>query len=203
MNLKESYQYANYLDSLQSTAFSYLYDKDFVTTTKEIHQRSKVNVGDTDEEIEVPKSVDVDFTPNDVVNFLIKIFAEKELLAIAIAQAKSNTEINIDTAISLNKQKQNFVRVLNSMSSIKASEIQTRAADYKFNADGEQTSYYYPMVKISTIDYDRNYVRGLSRKITKETNDISSKIDSIEINTILEFTPKYDITNTFDEAILI
>ena len=32
MNLKESYRYANYLDGLLSTAYTYLRNKGFVTT---------------------------------------------------------------------------------------------------------------------------------------------------------------------------
>ena len=43
MNLKESYRYANYLDSLLSTAYRYLQNKGFVTTTKQNHLRSKAN----------------------------------------------------------------------------------------------------------------------------------------------------------------
>jgi hypothetical protein len=203
MNLKEAYQYANYLDNLKDTALLYLSDKSFITTTTENHQRSKTNSEATDEVIETPKSSDVEFTPDEVVDFLTRIFDEKESLAKAIAIAKENAEINIDTAISLNKQKQNFVKALNFMANVKSSETQTRATDYKFNNDGDQVSYYYPVIKTTVIDYNRNSVRGLARKITKETNEVSSKIDSIEINTTLDFAPKYDITNTFEEAILI
>ena len=43
MNLKESYRYANYLDSLLNTAYTYLRNKGFVTTTTENHLRSKAN----------------------------------------------------------------------------------------------------------------------------------------------------------------
>ncbi len=43
MNLKESYRYANYLDSLLNSAYMYLGNKGFVTTTKQNHLRSKAN----------------------------------------------------------------------------------------------------------------------------------------------------------------
>ena len=66
MNLKESYRYANYLDNLYETAQRHLYDKAFTTTTKQNHLRKKANSDAVDEIIEVPKSYDVDYTPNDV-----------------------------------------------------------------------------------------------------------------------------------------
>lgn len=202
MNLKESYRYANYLDGLLSTAYTYLRNKGFVTTTKQNHLRSKVNSEALDEVIDVPKSYDVDFTPNDLINFIIKALNEKESLVNAIADAKSKTEINIDNAISMNKKKHEFVNVLNSLVSIKHGEKQKSGSDYKFNAEGNQVQYCYAVLETTSIDFDRNDVRALSKKYLKETDDISSKLDSIEINTILDFEPKFDVNSTFEEAVL-
>ena len=202
MNLKESYRYANYLDGLLSTAYTYLRNKGFVTTTKQNHLRSKVNSEALDEVIDVPKSYDVDFTPNDLINFIIKALNEKESLVNAIAYAKSKTEINIDNAISMNKKKHEFVNVLNSLVSIKPGEKQKSGSDYKFNAEGNQVQYCYTVLETTSIDFDRNDVRALSKKYLKETDDISSKLDSIEINTILDFESKFDVNSTFEEAVL-
>ena len=202
MNLKESYRYANYLDGLLSTAYSYLRNKGFVTTTKQNHLRSKVNSEALDEVIDVPKSYDVDFTPNSLIDFVVNVLNEKEYLVNAIADAKSKTEINIDNAISMNKKKQEFVNVLNSLASIKPGERQKNGSDYKFNAEGNQVQYCYTVLETTSIDFDRNDVRALSKKYLKETDDISSKLDSIEINTILDFEPKFDVNSTFEEAVL-
>ena len=113
MNLKESYRYANYLDSLLNTAYTYLRNKGFVTTTIENHLRSKANADAQDEKIEVQKPFDVDFTPNQVIDFVVDVLAEKEMLVDAIANAKACAEINIDNAIAMNKKKQGFVNILN------------------------------------------------------------------------------------------
>lgn len=202
MNLKESYRYANYLDGLLNTAYTYLRNKGFVTTTKQNHLRSKVNSEALDEVIDVPKSYDVDFTPNSLIDFVVNVLNEKEYLVNAIADAKSKTEINIDNAISMNKKKQEFVNVLNSLASIKPGERQKNGSDYKFNAEGNQVQYCYTVLETTSIDFDRNDVRALSKKYLKETDDISSKLDSIEINTILDFEPKFDVNSTFEEAVL-
>lgn len=202
MNLKESYRYANYLDGLLNTAYTYLRNKGFVTTTNQNHLRSKVNSEALDEVIDVPKSYDVDFTPNSLIDFVVNVLNEKEYLVNAIADAKSKTEINIDNAISMNKKKQEFVNVLNSLASIKPGERQKNGSDYKFNAEGNQVQYCYTVLETTSIDFDRNDVRALSKKYLKETDDISSKLDSIEINTILDFEPKFDVNSTFEEAVL-
>ena len=202
MNLKESYRYANYLDGLLNTAYSYLRNKGFVTTTKQNHLRSKANAEALDEVVDVPKQYDVDFTPNSLIDFVVKVLNEKESLVNAIADAKSKTEINIDNAISMNKKKQEFVNVLNSLASIKPGERQKNGSDYKFNAEGNQVQYCYTVLETTSIDFDRNDVRALSKKYLKETDDISSKLDAIEINTILDFEPKFDVNSTFEEAVL-
>lgn len=202
MNLKESYRYANYLDMLLNTAYRYLKNKGFVTSTKQNHLRSKANNEASDEVIEVQKPYDVDFTPNDVIDFVIDVITEKELLVNAIAKAKASTEINIDNAISMNKKKQEFVGVLNMIANIKPSENTTQGTDYKFNPqDGNQIRYYYNIEEIVTIDFDRNDVKSLIKKYRKECDNISAKLDFIEINAIVEHEQKYDISDTFEDLV--
>ena len=202
MNLKESYRYANYLDTLLNTAYRYLQNKGFTTTTKQNHLRSKANSEASDEIVEVQKPYDVEFTPNDVIDFVVGVIAEKELLANAIAKAKSGAEINIDNAVAMNKKKQAFVSVLSGIVNIKPSEKTTQGTDYKFNQqDGNQIRYYYNIEETTIIDFNRNDVKALIKKYSKECDDISAKLDAIEINTIVEHTMKYDIYDTFEDLV--
>lgn len=201
MNLKESYRYANYLDNLLDTAYMYLKNKGFITTTTQQHLRSKANADAEDEVIEVKKPYDVDFTPMDVVDFVVKVFEEKEKLVDAISVAKSKTEINIDNAISMNKKKQTFISVLNGMANIKPSESVVPGFGYIFNAEKNQTKYFYDIMAVTSIDFDRNNVRNLAKKYSKETDEVSSKLDSIEINTEVEFNPTFDINDTFEDLV--
>ena len=201
MNLKESYRYANYLDNLLNTAYSYLRNKGFVTTTKQNHLRSKANSDAQDEVIEVQKPYDVEFTPMNVVDFAVKVIDEKERLANAIAVAKAGTEINIDNAIAMNKRKQGFVSILNGMADIKASESIVSGSDYKFNQEGNQVKYFYNIEQSTSIDFDRTDVRNLIKKYLKETDEISAKLDLIEITTQVDFIPKWDINDKFEELV--
>ena len=202
MNLKESYRYANYLDILLSTAYHYLQNKGFVTTTKQNHLRSKANSETVDEVIDVQKPYDVEFTPNDVINFVVKVIKEKELLADAIAKAKAGAEINIDNAIAMNKKKQGFVGVLNGLANMKSSEKNTTGRAYKFNVAGDQVPYSYDVVETTSIDFDRNDVKGLIKRYTKNTDEISAKLDAIAINTEVSFNPTWDISDSFEDIVV-
>ena len=202
MNLKESYRYANYLDGLLSTAYTYLRNKGFVTTTVEEHLRSKSNPDVENETIEVQKPFDVEFSPNDVIDFVVKVIEEKEKLSEAIAEAKSTTEINIDNAISMNKKKQGFVSVLNGIADIKPSETKTTSKSYKFDINGEQKPYVYDVNRKTSIDFDRTDVRNLIKKYLKETDEISSKLDLIEITTQVDIEPRFDVNDKFEELVV-
>jgi hypothetical protein len=202
MNLKESYRYANYLDRLLITADTYLRNKGFVTTTEQNHLRSKANPDAQDEKIEVQKPYDVDFTPNNIIDFVIKVINEKENLFSAIADAKVSAEINIDNAIAMNKKKQSFVNTLNTIVSIKPSETQSIGKDYKFDINNEQKPYSYQIISKTSIDFDRNSVKGLIKKYNKECDEISSKLDEIEITTSVDFTPLFDVNDSFEDLVM-
>ena len=201
MNLKESYRYANYLDGLLNTAYFYLRNKGFVTTTVEEHLRKQSNPDVENETIEVQKPFDVEFLPNDVIDFVVKVIEEKEKLSESIAKAKGTTDINIDNAIAMNKKKQGFVSVLNGIADIKPSETKTIAKGYKFDINGEQKPYVYDVNRKTSIDFDRTDVRNLIKKYLKETDEISAKLDLIEITTQVDFVPKWDINEKFEELV--
>ena len=201
MNLKESYRYANYLDGLLSTAYTYLRNKGFVTTTVEEHLRKQSNPDVENEIIEVQKPFDVEFLPNDVIDFVVKVIEEKEKLFESIAKAKNTTDINIDNAIAMNKKKQGFVSVLNGIADIKPSETKTTSKGYKFDINGEQKPYVYDVNRKTSIDFDRTDVRNLIKKYLKETDEISAKLDLIEITTHVDFTPTWDVNEKFEELV--
>ena len=137
-----------------------------------------------------------------VGDFVVKVIDEKEALASAIATAKAKTEINIDNSVAMNKKKQSFVHLLNGMARIKPGEKIVPGSDYKFNAEGNQVKYFYDVVEKTSIDFNRNDVRNLAKKYLQETDEISSKLDSIEINTKVVFTPSFDINDSFEDIVV-
>lgn len=201
MNLKESYRYSNFLTSLLSKSYSYLRCYDFITTTNQEHLRKLSNPDAENETIVLQKPYTVDFTPNDLLDFVVQIFEEKDKLMNGISEAKRRAEINIDDAIAFNKMKQGFVSVLNGMVEKKSLKKKSQACGRKFNAEGNQVNYYYDVIEETSIDFNRDNVRKLAKKYLKETDEISSKLDSIEINTVVNFEPRWDINDEFEDLV--
>ena len=137
-----------------------------------------------------------------MINFAVKVLAEKEKLADAIAIAKANAEINIDTAIALNKKKQYFANTLEALSNIKPRQRTTSGKAYRFNINNEQVPYTYDIEETTTIDFDRNDVRNLVKKYLKEADEISAKLDAIEINTQVLFECSWDVNDNFEDFVV-
>ena len=202
MVLKEAYRYQNYLTDLIEKAESYLMLSNFITETKENHMRSKVNSDAEDEEIVVPKIYNVDFTPTDLVDFMVRVLDEKQKLSDAISEAKKTTELDVDSAVSMNKIKQRYISVLRFMADKKSEEKIIEGKDYKFDINGEQKPYKYQINKVTTISYDRNNVRKLIKKYQTECDDISTKLDKIQLLTEVEFVPTWDIGDSLEDVVL-
>ncbi len=200
MILKDAYRYQKCLSTMIGQAETLLLNNSFVTSTAQKHNRKKANSEAEDEIIEVDKPI-TDFTAMDVINFIADAIKEKQKISDAIVTAKRNTEIDIDSSISLNKIKQEYIGYLRRLAAMDSSERKTYGTDYKFDVDGKQTSYRYEVIETTTIDFDRNDVRGLAKKLQKECDNISSKLDLIELTTDVEFTPKWDVNDTLEEII--
>lgn len=202
MILKEAFRYQNYLTSLFSQATSYLSREDFITTTTQKHNRTMVNPEAQDEDIVVPKVFNVDYKPNDLIDFVVKLIDEKQKLSNAITDAKKSLDMDIDAAMSMNKTKQDFISVLRRMASIKSTESEKEGTSYKFNNDGDQVSYRYPVKEVKAIDYNRNTVKGLISKYKKETDQISTTRDRIDIMTDVDYTPVWEVDTPLEDILV-
>jgi len=202
MILKEAFRYQNYLTSLFVQATSYLSREDFITTTTQNHNRSMVNPDAQDEKISVPKVFNVGYKPNDLIDFVVKLIDEKQKLSNAITEAKKSLDMDIDAAMSMNKTKQDFISVLRRMASIKSTELEKEGTSYKFNNDGDQVSYRYPVKEVKAIDYNRNTVKGLISKYKKETDQISTTRDRIDIMTDVDYTPVWEVDTPLEDILV-
>ena len=202
MILKEAYRYQNFLTNLISNAQTYLGNGSFVMTTTQKHMKSKANPEATDDDLEVPKSYNVDFTPIQLVDFLMDAIQEKQKLSDAIAEAKKNTEIDLDSSYAMNKTKQSLVKVFKTMAGRKATETEKQGRDYRFNVNQEQVAYTYTIKEVTKLDYDRNVVKALAKKLAKETDEVSTKLDQLELTTEVDFEPKYDMNDTLEDIVV-
>ena len=201
MILKEAFRYQNYLSSLFTETVGYLSREDFITTTSQEHNRKKSNPDADDEKVVVQKPYNVEFKPNDLIDFAVKLINEKQKLSDAITEAKKTTSFDVDAAMSMNKTKQGFIHVLRRMASIKPIESEKEGVSYKFNNDGDQVSYRYPIKEVKTIDYDREDVKKLIDKYKKETDNISTERDRIDIMTEVDYKPIWDVDTPLEDII--
>lgn len=201
MILKEAYRYQNFLTNLISNAQTYLGSGSFVMTTTQRHMKSKANPEATDD-LEVPKSYNVDFTPIQLVDFLMDTIQEKQKLSDTIAEAKKNTEIDLDSSYAMNKTKQSLAKVFKTMAGRKATETEKQGRDYRFNVNQEQVAYTYTIKEVTKLDYDRNVVKALAKKLAKETDEVSTKLDQLELTTLVDHEPKYDMNDTLEDIVV-
>lgn len=203
MILKEAFRYQNYLSRLIDEAIDYLTTTSNVTITKQEHLKSKSNSDAEDEVIIVDKYSDIEYEPNQVIDFLLDVLNEKEKLSDAINRAKLNTEINIDSSIAINKEKQRITSIFDKLSKIKSGERLRSGSDYKFNAEGNQVSYYYEVKETTTIDFDRNKVKGIVKRLRRESDNTSNELDIIQVTLEVDYSPTYAIDDDFEDSLEI
>lgn len=199
MNLRESFQYMNFLDGKLEDIEWKLRDTKNVVTIKETHMKSASNPNFQDEDKTIEP--DIEFEAVQLIDFMDVIMKEKTKLSIAIHEAKNKAEVNLDHAISLNKAKQKQAIILKRLIDLKTKEEERRETAYMINNEGNQVPFYYPVKRVATINYDRNKVKKRYKAIKKECDEMSTLIDKIQINTEVVFDPKWDISDTLEDML--
>ena len=199
MNLRESFQYMNFLDGKLEEIEWKLRDTKNVVTIKETHMKSASNPNFQDEDKVIEP--DIEFEAVQLIDFMDIIMKEKTKLSIAIHEAKNKAEVNLDHAISLNKAKQKQAIILKRLIDLKTKEEERRETAYMINNEGNQVPFYYPVKRVATINYDRNKVKARYKAIKKECDEMSTLIDKIQINTEVVFDPKWDVSDTLEDML--
>lgn len=199
MNLRESFQYMNFLDGKLEDIEWKLRDTKNVVTIKETHMKSASNPNFQDEDKVIEP--DIEFEAIQLIDFMDVIMKEKTELSKAIHEAKNKAEVNLDHAISLNKAKQKQAIILKRLIDLKTKEEERRETAYMINNEGNQVPFYYPVKRVATINYDRNKVKARYKAIKKECDEMSTLIDKIQINTEVVFDPKWDVFYTLEDML--
>lgn len=199
MNLRESFQYMNFLDGKLEDIEWKLRDTKNVVTIKETHMKSASNPNFQDEDKTIEP--DIEFEAVQLIDFMDEIMKEKAELSKAIHEAKNKAEVNLDHAISLNKAKQKQAIILKRLIDLKTKEEERRETAYMINNEGNQVPFYYPVKRVATINYDRNKVKARYKAIKKECDEMSTLIDKIQINTEVVFDSKWDVSDTLEDML--
>ena len=204
MNLKEAFRFQNKLQSMMDETQSILGSTANITKVQNTYLRKKVMP-----EAENETTIDAPATEYSeqitlVAEFLLHLLSERETLSVAIFQAKAglNLPAGLDGEVSLNSKRQEVAGLIRRMAGLRSSEvlIPNGGTGYRFNNEGNQVSYRCDVKRVTTINFDRNKIRKMCGDLSKKSDEVSAALDSVLVNTQVEYTVPFDVNDTFAEA---
>lgn len=198
MELKGAFRYQNFLTKLLREAGSSItYREHCIKVTKQ-HLRSKVNPAAEDKTEEVDAG---DFFPNDdVIRFMSRIVAEREMLTHAIDTAKATIAFDLDAAIETNKCRQEVMRGISTMLNYKPAKRTERGTDYTFNNEGNQIEYFYDVEVEEKEAFDRRNAKKILRELRSHADETSTAIDKAMVETSVNYEPPFDVNDSFEDV---
>ncbi len=86
------------------------------------------------------------------------------------------------------------------MAALQCTESDEEGKDYLINTDGNQSEYHYTIHSVKTIDFDRDTLKGIIKRLQRESDEASAKIDITNVTLEVEYKPVYDTNDTFEDA---
>lgn len=198
MNLKESFRYQNFLDGKLNDARYSIADRTHALKVTKVHLKKKANpdAEDITEVVEVEE-----FIPNDdVIAFMCWLVEERQKLTEAICAAKASLGFSLDAAIEANKFRQYTASAVKGMLKYTPSKKTEQGRDYKFNVEGNQTPYYYDIETSFEEAFTRDSAKKVVRDMITAADKTSAEIDSAMINTVVDYTPVFDVNDSFEDV---
>lgn len=198
MNLKEAFRFQNKLQALSDEVNAILGEEKNVVTVKNTYLRKKVMPEAEDETVVTETENEYEERITDLTAFLIYLLDEREKLSVSIRKAKESLPIDMDSEVSLNAKRQETVRTLRKMDSIRSSEnvISNGGTGYRFNAEGNQVTYRCDVKRVTTINFDRNVVRKHIRELDRKIDAVSAQIDQCLVNSAVEYDVPFDVNDS-------
>ncbi len=198
MNLKEAFRFQNKLQALSDEVNGILGEEKNVVTIKNTYLRKKVMPEAEDETTVTAMENEYAERITDLTAFLINLLNEREKLSEAIRKAKESLPIDMDSEVSLNAKRQDTVRTLRKMDSIRSSEtvVSNGGTGYRFNAEGNQVTYRCDVKRVTTINFDRNVVRKYIRELDRKVDAVSAQIDQCLVNSTVEYEAPFDVNDS-------
>lgn len=200
MNLKDAFRAQNKLQALMDEAGDILQDRGNTLKVTTTHLRSKVMPEAQDAEVEESAPSEYAEHINQVAVFLMAMLAEREKLSAAICAAKSKLTLDMDSETGLNRTRQSLADIFRRMAVLRNSEvvIANGGSGYRFNGEGNQVSYRCDAKRVTTINFDRNKIRGMATELGREADEVSAKLDQCLVNTDVDYTLPFEMNDSFD-----
>ena len=199
--MKEAFRFQNKLESLISETERILSSEDCVTLTKRTYLYKKADPNAENETVTIIPNTEYYKQINELIEFVMYLISQREKLSNAINEAKRKLPIDLDGEISLNRYRQRMSDIFRNMARIKGKEIRENNSGigYRFNNEGNQISYKCDVDRVTTINFNRNTVRKYASQLSETSDSASLKIDKCMINYSVDYTPEFDVNDSFDE----
>lgn len=203
MNIKEAFRYQNAVSKWLSELTDYFSDDDDnVTKITEQHMKSKANPSAMDETISKFSLRKYQYSVDSMIDCLMALIEEKENVSGAIFFAKRNCGFDLDGFVAVNRARQSVSSLLRDISLIKPKTRQNLGSDYKFNEEGNQVKYYYPVYTSREPDFNTEKARMLAKELIQKADASSSQHDKVMIETEVNFIPRFDVNDTLDAILM-
>lgn len=200
MNLKDAFRAQNKLQTLMDEASEILQDRGNTLKVTTTHLRSKVMPEAQDAVTEDAAPCEYAEHINQLAAFLMAMLAEREKLSAAIHDAKARLPLDMDSEAGLNRARQELAGIFRQMAVLRNSEvvIANGGSGYRFNGEGNQVSYRCDAKRVTTINFDRNKVRGMATELGRRADEVSAKLDQCIVNTVVDYSLPFEMNDSFD-----
>ena len=203
MNMKDAFRFQNKLKGLMCEAAGILQDRRNIIKVKTRHLRSQVMANTQDAVVEEAAPSEYAGHANEVAAFLMFLMDEREKLSRAIHAVKGNLDLDMDSEVGLNRQRQELAQVFRHMTTLRNSEktIAGGGSGFRFNGEGNQVSYRCDATQVTTIDFDRNKIRGIAAALSRKADEVSRSLDRCLVNTEVTYEMPFDMNDSFEEIL--
>ena len=200
MNLKNAFRAQNKLQALMDEAGDILQDRGNTLKVTTTHLRSKVMPEAQDAVTEEAAPSEYAEHINQVAVFLMAMLVEREKLSAAICAAKSKLPLDMDSETGLNRVRQNLADIFRRMAVLRNSEVvlSNGGSGYRFNGEGNQVSYRCDAKRVTTINFDRNKIRGMATELGRKADEVSAKLDQCIVNTVVDYSLPFEMNDSFN-----
>ena len=200
MNLKDTFRAQNKLQALMDEASDILQDRGNTLKVTTTHLRSKVMPDAQDAVVEESAPSEYAEHINQVATFLMAMLTEREKLSAAICAAKSKLTLDMDSETGLNRVRQNLADIFRRMAVLRNSEVvlSNGGSGYRFNGEGNQVSYRCDAKRVTTINFDRNKIRGMATELGRKADEVSAKLDQCIVNTVVDYSLPFEMNDSFN-----
>lgn len=200
MNLKDAFRAQNKLQALMDEASDILQDRGNILKVTTTHLRGKVMPEAQDAVVEESAPSEYAEHINQVAAFLMSMLAEREKLSAAIRVAKAKLPLDMDSETGLNRTRQSLADTFRRMAVLRNSVVvlPNGGSGYRFNGEGNQVSYRCDAKRVTTINFDRNKIRGMATELGRRADEVSARLDQCLVNTTVDYTLPFEMNDSFD-----